>query len=90
MPTSRTQPPVDDVAPTDDAVTLYDEQHFTTYIRLLDADADGADWREVARIVLDIDPMREPERARRAWKSHLERARWMTTTGYKQLLLRDD
>jgi hypothetical protein len=34
-----------------------------TYLRLLDADAEGADWREVARIVLHIDPDREPERA---------------------------
>jgi hypothetical protein len=25
-------------------------------MRMLDADAEGADWREVARIVLHIDP----------------------------------
>jgi hypothetical protein len=33
--------------------------------RLLDADADGADWREVARIVLYVDPKRELTRSRR-------------------------
>jgi hypothetical protein len=31
----------------------------------------GADWREVARIVLHIDPNRDPDRAKRAY----ERAR---------------
>jgi hypothetical protein len=29
-------------------------------LRLLDADAEGAGWREVARIVPHIDPEREP------------------------------
>ena len=42
---------------------------------LLDADAEGADWRQVARIVLHIDPDREPDRARQAFESHLARAR---------------
>ena len=37
-------------------LTGYDEQHLITYLRLLDADAEGADWREVARIVLHLDP----------------------------------
>jgi hypothetical protein len=53
-------------------------------MRLLDADAEGADWREVARIVLDIDPEREPDRTRQAFESHLARARW----GYRHLLRR--
>ena len=79
-------PPVADLAPNSDALTGYDEQHLVTYLRLLDADADGADWQEVARIVLHIDPESEPERARRAWDSHLARARWMTENGYHHLL----
>ena len=33
---------------------------------------------EVARIVLHIDPEREPDRARPAFESHLARAKWMT------------
>jgi len=73
-------PPIDldvaDLAPSHPALTPYDEQHAITYMRLLDADAEGADWREVARIVLHIDPEREPDRARRAFDSHLARARW--------------
>jgi hypothetical protein len=27
-------------------VAGYDEEHLLTYLRLLDAEADGADWRE--------------------------------------------
>jgi len=30
-------------------VNAYDEQHLATYLRLLDADAEGADWREPDR-----------------------------------------
>jgi hypothetical protein len=67
-------------------LTSYDERHAITYLRLLDAEADGADWREVARIVLHIDPEHEPDRARRIWESHLVRARWMTEKGYRHLL----
>lgn len=78
--------PVRDVAPVDAILTGYDEQHLVTYLRLLDAEADGADWHEVAKIVLQIDPVREPERARRAWETHLARARWMTKSGYQHLL----
>jgi len=82
-------PPVADRAPEDDAPTGYDREHFTTYLRLLDADAEGADWTEVARIVLHIDPSQEPERARRSWESHLARAKWMTKNGYQHLLRGD-
>ncbi len=81
-------PDVADVAPAGPDLTGYDEQHFITYLRLLDADAEGADWREVANIVLHIDPNREPERAKRTWESHLARAKWMTQSGYRHLLKR--
>jgi hypothetical protein len=82
-------PDVADLAPSDPALTRYDEQHLVTYLRILDANADGADWHEVSRIVLHIDAEREPDRARRAFDSHLARARWMTEVGYRQLLRRD-
>ena len=55
-------------------------------MRLPDADVEGADWREVARIVLHIDPDREAERARQAFDSHLARAKWMSRYGYRHLL----
>ena len=48
-------------------LTEYDEEHLVTYFRLLEADAEGADWREFARIVLHLDPDHEPDRARRAY-----------------------
>ena len=86
MQTPPLDPPVSDSAPTDSILTAYDEQHLVTYLRLLDAEAAGADWREVVGIVLHIDPVRDPDRARRAWDSHLARARWMTENGYRQLL----
>jgi hypothetical protein len=74
------------VAPNEAVLTTYDEQHLVTYWRLLDAEAAGADWKEVARIVLHIDPDREPVRARNAFDSHLARARWMADHGYRDLL----
>ena len=79
-------PDVGDVAPNESVLTTYDEQHLVTYWRLLDAEAAGADWKEVARIVLHIDPDREPVRARNAFDSHLARARWMADHGYRDLL----
>jgi hypothetical protein len=71
-------PDVADAAPTESILAPYDHEHMVTYLRLLDADAEGADWQEVARIVLHIDPVHEPVRARKAFESHLSRAEWMT------------
>jgi len=56
-------PEVADTAPSNSVLTAYDEEHIITYLRLLDADAVGADWRDVARIVLHLDPEHEPDRA---------------------------
>jgi len=78
--------PVADEAPNGPSITSYDELHFTRYLRLLDADAEGADWREIALIVLGIDPSKEPDRAHRAYETHMARARWMTEHGYGELL----
>ncbi|MDH2355148.1 DUF2285 domain-containing protein [Bradyrhizobium sp. SSUT112] len=74
-------PDAADVAPNEPALTAYDEQHVVTYIRLLQAEGEGADWREVARVVLHMDPEREPDRARAAYQSHLARAKWVTEQG---------
>ena len=81
-------PKVADLAPNEPVLTPYDEQHAITYMRLLDAEADNADWREVARIVLHIDAAQEPDRARRAFESHLARAKWAAHHGYRHLLQR--
>lgn len=81
-------PDVADLAPSGPALTVYDEEHAVTYIRMLDADAAGADWREVSHLVLHIDAAHEPDRARRAFDSHLVRAKWAAREGYRHLLRR--
>lgn len=86
MSDSSKQQSIADSAPTESRLTEYDRAHFAIYLRLLDAARDGAPWAEAARIVLGIDPIREPDRARRSHDSHLARARWMTDQGYRDLL----
>jgi hypothetical protein len=56
--------------------TIYDEESAITYA--LDDDREGADWRAVARIVLHIDSETEADRGRRAFDSHLSRAKWIS------------
>lgn len=79
-------PDILDAPPTSEHVTDYDRRHLKTYLRLLDADADEADWREVAAIVLGLDPAHDAIRAKRVHMTHLERARWMTRVNYRDLL----
>ncbi len=69
-----------------DKLTKYDERHLVTYLRLLDAAEEGADWREAISIIFRLDPERNPTRARTIYDSHLARARWMTEQGYRHLL----
>ena len=88
MPSPPLDPDVADTAPDDPVLTVYDEEHVVTYLRLLDAEAASADWREAARLILHIDAVREPERARRAFDTHLARAKWMADHGYRHLLHR--
>lgn len=83
---TKLDPDVANEVPWSEDVTSYDEEHFITYLRLLDADAEGAEWPEVARIVLHRDPQNEAEQTRRCWEVHLARARWMTNKGYRRLL----
>jgi hypothetical protein len=77
MPKPPLDPDVDALAPSEDGLTPYDDIHLITYLRLLDADAEGADWREVAWIVLHFDPDRDFNYARRAYESRLARANWI-------------
>ncbi len=83
-------PDVDDEAPNGDAITAYDERHFVTYLRLLDAKAEGADWQEVARIVLHRDPGADEQRTYICWQSHLKRAHWLSREGYREILEQTD
>lgn len=81
-----TIPAFDDSPPDLPHVTPYDERHLKTYLRLLDAAEEGADWPEVVQVIFGLDAGREPERARKVHDSHLARARWMSRTGYRDLL----
>jgi hypothetical protein len=81
-----TTPSFEDRPPQSASLTEYDERHRVTYLRLLDADDERADWREAVRIIFSIDPGREPARARRVHHSHLARARWITEIGYRDFL----
>ncbi len=83
---TKLDPDVADEVPWSEDITPYDEEHLVTYLRLLDADAEGAAWAEVASIVLHRDPEAEPERTRVCWEAHLDRARWMAAKGYRKLL----
>jgi hypothetical protein len=58
-----TTPPFEDRAPADDRITAYDERHFVTYLRILDADEEGADWREAAQIIFGWTPRRAGSRS---------------------------
>lgn len=75
-----------DEPPQSPALTSYDRAHMKLYLRLLDAETDGADWRDAVSVLFGIDPEREPERAQLVHRSHLSRARWMTEQGYRQLV----
>lgn len=76
----------EDRAPVCAQLTSYDEGHLLDYLHLLDADAEGADWREAAGLIFGIDAAAEPDRAKVMHDSHLARARWMTEVGYAHLL----
>ncbi|MER9070643.1 DUF2285 domain-containing protein [Mesorhizobium sp. M0902] len=79
------QPAVADEVPWAESLTAYDDEHFTTYLKLIDACADNASEEEMAQAILGIDPVQEPARAQRAVRSHLARAHWLVVAGYKEL-----
>jgi hypothetical protein len=78
-------PVVLDEVPGAETLTDYDDARLVLYLRLLDAEAAGADWREVSRIVLRRDPSGEPDRTFRCWEAHLKRARWIASKKYEEL-----
>ncbi|HEV2549420.1 MAG TPA: DUF2285 domain-containing protein [Stellaceae bacterium] len=80
------RPILADTAPIEDRLTAYDRANLITYLRLLDAAAEGAEWTEVARVLLEIDPVEQPGRAKVRYDSHLARARWVTDRGYLEFL----
>jgi hypothetical protein len=82
-----TQAELRERAPQGVPLTEYDREIAPVYLRLLDAEAAGADWREVAKIVLGVDPAEEPQRAQVMHTTHLARARWLRDGGYREFLV---
>jgi hypothetical protein len=80
MPTFLDQPPASNT------LTSYDREHMKLYMRLLDAERDGADWSEAIHILFGLDPNCDPQRCRHIHESHLARAHWMTERGYRELV----
>ena len=66
-------PHVADLAPDADVLTGYDQQHLVTYLRLLDAEAQGADWTEVARSccasILRKNPSERDASGKATWRA---------------------
>lgn len=79
MPRSAAEiPPIETEVPWAETITDYDRSHLVTYLQVLDALSDNASTDEMARLILGIDPVIEPQRARAAIDSHIRRARWLT------------
>jgi hypothetical protein len=81
-----TNPEFLDQPPSGTDLTAYDQAHLALYLRLLDAEAQGAAWQEVVETLFGLDASNDPERASQVYQTHLARARWMTTSGYCGLL----
>lgn len=81
-----TQTAFEDRPPHTERVNAYDEQHLAVYLRLLMAEEEGADWREVVQVIFGLDAVQEPTRAKVVHESHLARAHWMTEAGFRHLL----
>jgi hypothetical protein len=78
-----------DQAPSEDALTAYDEAHFRLYMNLLNAEASNVPLAAICKEFLGIDAGAEPERARKRFESHLSRARWFSTgDGFRHLINR--
>lgn len=75
-----------DKPPSGDSLTSYDREHMKLYMRLLDAERDGADWRKAVRILFGLDPDDDPAHCRSIHDAHLARAHWMTEQGYRELV----
>lgn len=86
---TRSTPPFLDKPPQGQRLTPYDRSHMILYLRLLDADRDGADWREAVHVLFGLDPDQDPGRCRKVHAAHLARAKWMSQSGYRDLLRPD-
>lgn len=75
-----------DEPPGGPALTSYDRAHLKLYLRLLDADSQGADWTDVAKTLFGLCASSDGERAKRVHSAHLARAKWLSEKGFAELL----
>src|SRR3954466_5353096 len=66
-----------DTAPSGKLLTSYDKEHLATHLRLLDAHAEGAGWRESHEWCCALIGKMNVIGVRKAFDSHLSGARWM-------------
>lgn len=85
-PIQPSQPTPLALPPDATVVTDADRSLAGIYLRLLDADTAGIDWKTAAQQILNLDPAVNCEHARQVFDLFLARARWMTEIGYQQLL----
>ncbi len=74
------------IAPTDEEVTDYDRRCFKLYLMLLEADNAGQPWESAYKSAFGADPATDKIRCKLQFDTHLGRARWMSSGGYRQLL----
>ena len=79
-------PPLLDAPPESDRLTGYDREHFASYLFLLDWSAAGGDRYDAINHLVGSDAELDRDHTRKIYDAHLERAKWMTRTGYRLLL----
>jgi hypothetical protein len=71
-------------APSEDVVTDYDRIHLALYAAVLDAEVAGVHWSDAARSIMGIAA--SEANAKACWRSHIDRARWITSAGLASAL----
>ena len=64
-----------------DEMTKYDWMTLSTYLAIIDDDAEGVHWHDAVRLRLARDPAVDEVAAKRCWNSHLKRAQWVWEVG---------
>ena len=77
---------ISDEPPASESITAYDNAHMAIYLSLLYAAGEGHSEDEIARDILGMDPVAEPDRTKQVMNSHLRRAQWLAEYGHQALL----
>jgi hypothetical protein len=64
----------------------YDRRNLGIYAELVDASDHDVDWRRAAVDILELT-LDDEDEALACWRSHLERARWITSEGLAEAIL---